>query len=300
MLPLLLRHLVFFLFSLAFVSVGVSAWIQYAPTKVEKHILLCQRTCRAASFSCSRSSRLSVLSPHADEWVINPETGRLIKPNGPRWREFMHLTGGFISNDSKLIPIDKESLWDWENELHCKDGKSTLDVTKDLEHNTRWHPLHPVVDPSENHPTLDNSDKDERLPFLDQLLFVHKPSGLLTLPGIGEDKQLCLASLVHEWLFEADETLVLKKAQANAIRHKHTAKKKKSKKPKPPFVPRPCHRLDFDTSGVLVIALTREALRLTNAMFEAKESNNGYLLQKNYVALVAGHVVQNESTIDYP
>jgi len=60
------------------------------------------------------------------------------------------------------------------------------------------------------------------------------------------------------------------------------------------YIPRPCHRLDLDTSGVMVIALTPEALRLTSSMFEERR------VQKTYIALVAGHLDTDHGFVEYP
>jgi 23S rRNA-/tRNA-specific pseudouridylate synthase len=65
------------------------------------------------------------------------------------------------------------------------------------------------------------------------------------------------------------------------------------------FEPRPVHRLDIDTSGIVCIALTPYALRAANMMFERKsrrgigdfgddDADDIGLVRKNYVALVEG------------
>eukprot|EP00980_Cylindrotheca_fusiformis_P009220 scaffold2004_cov101-Cylindrotheca_fusiformis.AAC.10 len=247
--------------------------------------------------------------------VWNPETGRFLKINGPQWRTIMQKTGGCLAFHSKLIPINREALRDWEYESNDYEFSPHEKEVAYHPNTTVWHPLQPSEGKSDDE--LWWNDDNDQLPFLDQLLFVNKPSGLLTLPGIGKDKQICLATLVNDWLSEKgdDGLAVLNKAQSSAQRNnnnnKNSTKQRRKKKNTKPFVPRPCHRLDYDTSGVLVIALTRDSLRLTNAMFEAnKEKDDENLLddgfstatiiQKSYIALVAGHVVQDEGTIDYP
>jgi hypothetical protein len=303
-----LRHVVIFSFSLAFCSVtflesssglsGVSAWKSSYTTYAnlicsDRHIFS-----KGSQQRPKRSLSTALWLWSQDRWVSNPETGRLIKPNGPRWHDLMHHTGGYIANDSELIPIDKEALWKWENQSPAIETAFIPEAGAKYR-NTCWHPLQPVVAAD---PQVLLKDDDERLPFFDQLLFVHKPSGLLTLPGIGADKQICLASLINDWLamegHNEEASAVLRKARVSASQNS-IRKRSKRKKQTKPFVPRPCHRLDFDTSGVLVIGLTRDALRLTNALFEAKDDHS-FLLQKTYVSLVAGHVVQNEGIVDFP
>jgi tRNA pseudouridine32 synthase/23S rRNA pseudouridine746 synthase len=114
----------------------------------------------------------------------------------------------------------------------------------------------------------------EDYPLLDHLLFVHKPCGLLTLPGVGPDKADCLATRVLSWL-EGTRT--------PSPRHGRNKKQ---------FIPRPCHRLDFDTSGVLCIGLTRDALRYSSKQFET------HLVDKTYVALVSGHLQPDSGIVD--
>lgn len=54
------------------------------------------------------------------------------------------------------------------------------------------------------------------------------------------------------------------------------------------------HRLDFDTSGIMVLPLNKAALSHISKQFQART------LSKHYVAVVAGLVAQNEGVIDLP
>lgn len=234
-----------------------------------------------------------------DEWVLNPETNRRIKRNGPKWHDIMNQQGGYICHDSKLVPIQLELLWVWTQEASDTSQKtqSTVDdsIAK-VQPNTTWRRLGPQILSSDE---LPNYVEEESLPFLDELLFAQKPPSLLTLPGIGEDKQICLASLVNDWI---PENLTVPRTKLQSSNGKKNKKKRKKQHLKP-FVPRPCHRLDYDTSGVLVIGLTRDSLRLTNAMFEQKGAESGSssnILKKTYVALVAGDIAKDHGMIDYP
>ncbi|SFN71439.1 tRNA pseudouridine32 synthase / 23S rRNA pseudouridine746 synthase [Formivibrio citricus] len=82
----------------------------------------------------------------------------------------------------------------------------------------------------------------------DVMLVLDKPSGLLSVPGKGEDKADCLASRVQA---EYSDALVV-------------------------------HRLDMSTSGILVMARGIDAQRALSRSFELRET------QKRYVALVSG------------
>ena len=89
------------------------------------------------------------------------------------------------------------------------------------------------------------------------IVVINKPGGLLSVPGRTEDKQDCA-------------TTRLKKLFPHCISQ--------------PSV----HRLDMETSGLLVMALTEEAHRNLSAQFEAGT------VHKKYVALIDGTFNHNE------
>ena len=97
--------------------------------------------------------------------------------------------------------------------------------------------------------------------FADEyLMVVIKECGLLTVPGIGPEKADCLiARLQKEW---------------------PTA--------------RVVHRLDRDTSGVLVVALDADTHRALSMQFERRET------AKTYIAIAAGHPPKESGEIDLP
>jgi tRNA pseudouridine32 synthase/23S rRNA pseudouridine746 synthase len=92
------------------------------------------------------------------------------------------------------------------------------------------------------------------------LLAVSKPAGLLSVPGRGAH---LADSLLARLRGERPETLL-------------------------------CHRLDRDTSGVMVFALTKEAQRRTGRLFETRR------VLKRYAALVWGEVGAERGTVDLP
>lgn len=92
------------------------------------------------------------------------------------------------------------------------------------------------------------------------LLVVDKPAGLLSVPGKGEGLADCLLSR----LTRAFPTVRL------------------------------VHRLDRDTSGVMVFALTAHAQRHLGQQFEARKT------KKTYLARVAGRVAEAKGEIDLP
>lgn len=54
------------------------------------------------------------------------------------------------------------------------------------------------------------------------------------------------------------------------------------------------HRLDFGTSGIMVIALSKDISRMLNRQFSERQ------VTKTYTALLAGNVSQQRGTIDLP
>lgn len=92
------------------------------------------------------------------------------------------------------------------------------------------------------------------------LIVVSKPSGLLSVPGRGEDK---LDSMVTRVQAEFPEALV-------------------------------AHRLDRDTSGLLIFPLGAKVHRQISLMFEKRE------IQKRYLAVVMGKLEPKQGLVDLP
>jgi tRNA pseudouridine32 synthase/23S rRNA pseudouridine746 synthase len=92
---------------------------------------------------------------------------------------------------------------------------------------------------------------------------IEKPSGLLSVPGKGPHKQDCAASRVRAMFPNATGPLVV-------------------------------HRLDMETSGLLVFGLTADAQRSLSGQFERR------IPEKRYIALVEGVLPQDEGRIDLP
>jgi tRNA pseudouridine32 synthase/23S rRNA pseudouridine746 synthase len=92
------------------------------------------------------------------------------------------------------------------------------------------------------------------------IVVVNKPSGLLSVPGRGEHLADCLLTRVQAAF--PDALLV--------------------------------HRLDRDTSGVMVFALTAHAQRSLSMQFEKRST------KKTYVARVSGKIAEKQGSIDLP
>lgn len=103
----------------------------------------------------------------------------------------------------------------------------------------------------------------EVLFFDSELVVVNKPSGLLSVPGKGPENQHCVTSQIKE-MFPGC--------------------------PKHPEV----HRLDMDTSGLMVLARTQEAQRELSRQFHDRETG------KRYIALLDGKLAETSGTIELP
>ena len=90
-------------------------------------------------------------------------------------------------------------------------------------------------------------------------MVVHKPAGLLTVPGKTEDLQDCM---INRLLAIEPKTLLI-------------------------------HRLDRDTSGILVFGLTKAGQKSISRQFQDR------LTDKTYQAIVVG-TLKGEGTIDVP
>lgn len=93
-----------------------------------------------------------------------------------------------------------------------------------------------------------------------QVLVVSKPAGLLSVPGRGDDRTDCLI----ERLRGAFPTVLL------------------------------VHRLDLDTSGVMVFGLTAHAQRHLSKQFEERKT------RKTYLARLWGRLQPKTGTVDLP
>lgn len=97
----------------------------------------------------------------------------------------------------------------------------------------------------------------------DSILIINKPRGMVVHPAPGH---YC-GTVVHAILYEVGERL-----------HQEF--------PEEPWRPGIIHRLDKDTSGLLITAKTRQAKALYGDLFAQK------MLQKTYVAICKGHPKQ--------
>ncbi|TCB51533.1 RluA family pseudouridine synthase [Acinetobacter sp. ANC 4779] len=93
----------------------------------------------------------------------------------------------------------------------------------------------------------------------EDFMVIHKPAGVLTVPGKTEDLQDCV---INRLLKIEPQTLLI-------------------------------HRLDRDTSGILVFGLTKWGQKTISRQFQERQT------EKTYQAVVAGHL-EGEGTVDVP
>jgi tRNA pseudouridine32 synthase/23S rRNA pseudouridine746 synthase len=96
-----------------------------------------------------------------------------------------------------------------------------------------------------------------------KIVVVNKPSGLLSVPGRGPENQDCVVNRVREMFPESRRF---------------------------PSV----HRLDMDTSGLMVLGITARANRELCTQFQQRE------VDKKYIGLLDGLVAKPEGMIDLP
>lgn len=94
----------------------------------------------------------------------------------------------------------------------------------------------------------------------EDILVVDKPTLLLSVPGRGPEKQDCLVSRLTE---EHGEVLVV-------------------------------HRLDWETSGLMVLARNKAAHRNLSIQFQERE------VSKQYIAVVYGYLDEERGEVDLP
>ena len=105
------------------------------------------------------------------------------------------------------------------------------------------------------------TDEQPRILHADhEILVVNKPAGLLSVPGRGEDRADCVINRLRG----AYPTVLL------------------------------VHRLDLDTSGVMVFGLTPHAQRHLGRQFEDRQT------KKHYIARLWGHLEPREGRVDLP
>ncbi|MBL0013072.1 MAG: RluA family pseudouridine synthase [Flavobacterium sp.] len=121
-----------------------------------------------------------------------------------------------------------------------------------------------------SHPPFENRVDPENIPLDivyedDVLLLINKPPGLVVHPGHGNYTGTLVNALAYHF-----ENLPMNSSERPGL----------------------VHRIDKDTSGLLVIAKTEAAMTHLAKQFEAKTS------EREYIAIVWGNVKEDEGTIE--
>lgn len=122
-------------------------------------------------------------------------------------------------------------------------------------------PISPIADAPQARPADATPASGFTVLYADRsLLAVGKPSRLLSVPGRGEAKQDCLIRRVQA---EFPDALIV-------------------------------HRLDYDTSGILVLARGTDMHRRLSLLFQNRQ------VEKRYIALVDGRPRPENGSVDLP
>ncbi|MFA6636054.1 MAG: RluA family pseudouridine synthase [Candidatus Omnitrophota bacterium] len=103
----------------------------------------------------------------------------------------------------------------------------------------------------------------------EQLIVINKPAGMVVHPGSGREKGTLISALLY-YLGELPESIESSRR------------------------PGVVHRLDKDTSGVMVVAKSEKALRVLSDEFRERT------VKKTYVAVLSGNVEMDNGVVDAP
>lgn len=234
----------------------------------------------------TNTSIFKVYNPMTKRWIQShilsyekEQIGRQRK--NTVWYRLMMKEGGYIQYNGVLHQLGSQ-----QNQFNGNNNAETVHNTEEIRKKEKidnWFLLyvnpHKIMEIATNDMDF-KSNSGEKLnkkilpPNMDEVYFVHKPIGLLTLPG--KEEKDCLS-----------ERFLCKFAPKLSKFPKNKTKI---------HIPRPCHRLDYDTSGIVMISKTKPAHSSISQMLEHQHED----LQKVYVALVYGHLSKNHGMIEYP
>ena len=190
--------------------------------------------------------------------VINPTSQRRIDVGGPTYHRFMK-EGAWVNCHDTLRRLDLDAL----NMYQQGPSKQPCDFAyfQQESEDLKWNVVTPnmVVHGSTSKSTLRSEVPPDALEALhNDLVFVNKPSGMHCVPP--RDLSDSLSAQISS-VFPGSK---------------------------------PCHRLDRDTSGLVVFGRTVDSHREISTQFEART------VWKQYSALVSGHPRQEAGVISEP
>lgn len=208
--------------------------------------------------------------------VINPLTKRKITVGGPTYNDLLR-EGKWVQQDGTLQRLDLALLRSYQEERDLKEDCTNTETTALTKGNfdvistanitataDEWYPILPkpifLATKEDSNVRKGGSilPQDQQEMLQKELIFVHKPSGLHCVPP----RDVTQPSL------------------ATTIQHTYGATAKT------------CHRLDRDTSGIVLFGLSPDAHTAISRQFEDRTTS------KTYLALVAGHPAEDCGTVD--
>ena len=267
--------------------------------------------------SCAKDDIPLEECPISDQPIENEEKHSLLDTySNMTLKELKNL----LRQKGAKVSGNKAELVNRLIEIQVADLESPISDVNDEE----WSILQPSISfdnqNANNNIEHDTAREDIELPCLSGLLFINKPAGYSTLPTKQQldnpsqsPEYPCLSDSVKNWLHnnpdgrdrikaahrEEDRwwKFMLQSVSNDKRKLKKMQKRRDKMKAKmDTFEPRPVHRLDIDTSGIVCIALTPYALRAANMLFERKsildidkldtQGEESDIVQKQYVALV--------------
>ena len=188
--------------------------------------------------------------------VVNPLTNRKITIGKCKFNT-MIAEGGWVAHNGEMQRLNTRSLSLDVERTDDEGYEGDYFFERNKARSDSWFPITPTVLLQNKSVVPESNNFLEDV--LKDVLFVNKPSGLHCVPA-KDSNASSLASLVR-------------------LRHPDA---------------KPCHRLDVDTSGIVVFGLTPDSHREISHQFESRN------VSKIYVALVDGHPSNEEGSIDIP
>lgn len=182
---------------------------------------------------------------------------------GPKYTELIE-EGGWVQHEGTLQRIDLNMLARYQQDSSFHHEVIIPPFEEDSNTKENWYCITPAVlgaiDASPNIEKTTTMIMEEKLTekIRGDLLFVNKPSHLNCVPSRSLSDSL-----------------------ATQVLSSHPGSK-------------PCHRLDRDTSGIVLFGLTKGAHRDVSMQFEARTTS------KTYVALVAGRPEKDNGIVNLP
>lgn len=165
----------------------------------------------------------------------------------------------------ETYPEKSRSFW----QKKIKSGEVRVNKRKMKPHYTLRENDQIKINLKDDSPTISGEKIPLEIVFEDKnYAIINKPAGLVVHPGTGNTEHTLVNALIH-----------------------HFGKDLSSTNPERPGI---VHRLDKDTSGLLVIAKNDESHQFLAKQFEKRE------VKKTYIALVANHLSPKEGSIEAP